>query len=302
MAPVPTNKLTQHSSAPAWFNRKVAAGMSLKPQHFNEAAQCDVDGIWFEIHPENYFMAGGPRLAGLQRVAERHPIALHGVGASLGSGTPDPEHITRLAKLIKHINPVTVSEHAVWSSFNGVYFADLLPLPRTKEALLRLVEGVERLQEGIGRTILLENPSSYLPVKSEMDEPDFLMEIAQRTGCGLLLDVNNVYISARNTGIDAQAYIRSLAPKLIGEIHIAGHQDDIQYGEKLLIDSHDRDVIEPVWKLLDFTLQHTGQVPILLERDADIPAFSILLDELSRAKHAFFSADCSNTYLLKTKA
>ncbi|WP_339667891.1 DUF692 domain-containing protein [Dasania marina] len=290
MAPAQTQKLTPPSKAPAWFNRKVAAGLSLKPQHFNAAAQCDVDGLWFEVHPENYFMAGGPRLAGLQRVAERHPIALHGVGASLGSGACDPEHIARLAKLIKLINPVTVSEHAVWSTFAGVYFADLLPLPRTEDALSRLVEGVECLQEGIGRTILLENPSNYLPVKSEMDEPEFLIEVAQRTGCGLLLDVNNVYVSARNVGMDAHAYIMALPPELIGEIHIAGHQADIQHGEKLLIDSHDCAVADPVWQLLDFTLQHVGHVPTLLERDADIPAFSTLLTELSRVNHALASA------------
>lgn len=294
MESLPTHQLKRETK-PVWFKHKVAAGLSLKPQHFNEAVECAVDGIWFEVHPENYFMAGGPRLAGLQRVAERHPIALHGVGASLGSGAPDAEHLGRLMALIKLINPVTVSEHAVWSSFNGIYFADLLPLPRTKVALLRLIEGVERFQDGIGRTILLENPSNYLPVKSEMDEPDFLMEVAQRTGCGLLLDVNNIYISARNTGIDAKKYIRALPPELIGEIHIAGHQNDIQYGDKLLIDSHDREVAYPVWDLLDFALQHTGQVPILLERDAEIPKFSTLLDEMSRAKHAFASAVCSRS-------
>ena len=286
MASGQQGRLTQQVGAAAWFNRNVAAGLSLKPQHFTEAAGCDRHGIWFEIHPENYFMAGGPRLAGLQRVAERHPVALHGVGASLGSGSLDSGHIARISRLIKLINPVVVSEHAVWSSFNGVYFADLLPLPKTKQALLRLVEGVERFQEGIGRTILLENPANYLPVQSEMDEPDFLIEVARRTGCGLLLDVNNVYVSARNIGMDARAYIHSLPPELIGEIHIAGHQNDIQFGEKLLIDSHDCEVVEAVWQLLDFTLQHTGHVPILLERDANVPAFSTLLDEVLRANQA----------------
>ena len=168
-------------------------------------------------------------------------------------------------------------------------------MPRTKDALLRLVEGVERFQDGIGRTILLENPSNYLPVKSEIDEPEFLVEVARRTGCGLLLDVNNVYISARNVGIDAHSYILSLPPELIGEIHIAGHQTDIQHGEKLLIDSHDCEVAESVWQLLDFTLQHVGSVPTLLERDADIPAFSTLLNELSLVNHALASVECINT-------
>ena len=275
-----------------WFGSKAAAGLSLKPQYFSEASSCDVDGLWFEVHPENYFMAGGPRLAGLQHVAESKPISFHGVGASLGSGGPAPEHIARLSQLVQKVNPVSVSEHAAWSSFGGVYFADLLPLPRTKDALLQLVQGVERLQDGIGRSILLENPSNYLSVKSEMDEPEFLVEVAQRSGCGLLLDVNNVYISARNVGIDAHAYINALPPGLVGEIHIAGHKADIQHGEKLLIDSHDCEVAEPTWQLLDHALQHVGRVPVLLERDDNVPAFSTLLNELTRVNQAISSSEC----------
>lgn len=287
-------QLTEHSNAPRWFNRSVAGGLSLKPQHFDEAAQCRLDGIWFEVHPENYFMAGGPRLAGLHRVAERHPIALHGVGASLGSGAPNAEYVAQLSKLVNQIQPVAVSQHAAWSSFNGVYFADLLPLPRTKDALQYLVEGVECVQEAIGRSILLENPANYLPVKSEMDEPDFLLEVARRTGCGLLLDVNNLYLSARNVGINPYQYILSLPAEMVGEIHVAGHKEDAQHGEKLLIDSHDSEVAEPVWALLSFALDHLGHVPLLLERDDNVPSFTSLLDELSLANNALALLDSSN--------
>ena len=293
MTTVIPHQLAASAKPLPWFTQNVAAGLSLKPQHFNDAWQCDIDKLWFEVHPENYFMSGGPRLAGLQQVAERHPIALHGVGGSLGGGNLDKEHLANLTKLIKLINPIAVSEHAVWSAYNGIYFADLLPLPRTKIALDRLVEGVNCFQEAIGRTILLENPSNYLNVNSEMHEPAFLIEVAKRTGCGLLLDVNNVYVSARNVGIDAREYIQSIPPELVGEIHIAGHQTDIQQGEKLLIDSHDREVSKPVWQLLALALTHVGHVPVLLERDADIPDFAALVSELSQANNLLINI--SNT-------
>jgi uncharacterized protein (UPF0276 family) len=274
-----------------WFQQSVAAGVSLKPQHFAEAANCSTPGIWFEVHPENYMMAGGPRLAGLERVAARHPVSFHGVGASLGGpDLPDPEHIARLVRLIERVPPVMVSEHAVWSRHDGAYLADLLPLPRTKEAMEALVRGVDSLQTGIGQAILLENPSNYLPVRSEMDEAVFLVEVAQRTGCGLLLDVNNLWLSSYNVGIDAGAYIRALPPALVGEVHIAGHEADTQFGERLLIDSHGSDVAEPVWDLLDVALAHLGPVPVLLERDAKVPPFSALIKEAGRANAALQDA------------
>lgn len=295
MQPAKPRQHAEHNKVLKWFNRKLAGGLSLKPQHFDEAAESKIDGIWFEVHPENYFMAGGPRLAGLHRVAERHPISLHGVGASLGGGAPSEDYIAQLSKLVTQIQPVAVSQHAAWSSFKGVYFADLLPVPRTNDALQYLVEGVESVQQGIGRPILLENPTNYLPVKSEMDEPDFLIEVARRTGCGLLLDVNNIYLSARNVGIDPYKYILSLPPGLVGEIHVAGHTADVQHGEKLLIDSHDSEVAEPVWELLSFALQHLGHVPVLIERDDNVPAFASLLEELSSANNALASINSKNT-------
>jgi len=290
-----TQQPAEHSQAATWSNHKVAGGLSLKPEHFDEAALCDVEGIWFEVHPENYFISGGPRLSGLHKVAERHPISLHGVGASLGSGAPNPDYITQLSKLVDQINPIAVSQHAAWSSFNDVYFADLLPLPRTESALQLLAEGVQCLQEGIGRSILLENPTNYLPVKSDLDEPDFLVEVSKRTGCGLLLDINNIYLSARNVGIDPHKYILSLPSDLVGEIHVAGHKADIKHGENLLIDSHDCEVTKPVWELLSFALQHLGPIPVLLERDDNLPSFANLVNELSLVNSALTALEQPNT-------
>jgi uncharacterized protein len=275
------------SGTSQWFQQPVAAGVSLKPQHFAQATACSTPGIWYEVHPENYMMAGGPRLAGLEQVAARHPVSFHGVGASLG-GTqlPDAGHIARLARLIQRVPPVMVSEHAVWSQYDGTYLADLLPLPRTQAAMAALIRGVDCLQTGIGRPILLENPSNYLPVHSEMDEVDFLVEVARRTGCGLLLDVNNLWLSACNVGLDPYAYICALPPGLVGEIHIAGHEADPRFGERLLIDSHGAEVANAVWQLLDVALEHLGHTPVLLERDVNVPAFADLVAEADRANAA----------------
>ncbi len=263
---------------------KNRAGVSLKPEYFSQVGTLPEDSLWFEAHPENYMIGGGPRLAGLQAAAERFPISLHGVGASLGGLelTPD-DHIHALKRLMTLIEPAVISEHAVWSRHDGRYFAELLPLPRTAEALARLVRGVDHLQVNLGRRILLENPSNYLPFNSEMDEPAFLVEAAQKTGCGLLLDVNNVFVSANNCGIDAHEYILQIPPALVGEIHVAGFTPDDNFGGQLLIDSHASPVSEEVWQLLAFTLKHTGPVPVLVERDGNLPPFDELLAERERA-------------------
>ena len=267
------------------------AGVSLKPEYFSHITTMQGNNIWFEAHPENYMIGGGPRLQGLQAAAERFPISLHGVGASLGGLelTPD-EHIRALKRLVSLIEPAVVSEHAVWSRHDGQYFADLLPLPRTQAVLSRLIRGVNHLQENLGRKILLENPSNYLSFSSEMDEPMFMVEVAQRTGCGLLLDVNNVYVSANNCGIDAREYILQIPPALVGEIHVAGFTPDDNFGEKLLIDTHAAPVSEDVWHLLAFTLNHTGPVPVLIERDGNLPPFDELLAEKQRADDLIIDA------------
>ena len=263
----------------------VGAGVSFKAQHGAEALATNEAALWFEVHTENYFIDGGPRLRQLEQLRHHAALSLHGVAGSLGGFEATPvEHLEQVKRLVERLQPAQVSEHAVWSRFGGHYFADLLPLPRTSEALNQLCTGVQRYQDAIGRSILIENPTNYLPLSTEMDEPDFLAEICRRTGCGLLLDINNVYLSERNCGVDARCYVEQLDSSLIGEIHIAGFDIDPKFGEALLIDSHAAEVSEPVWSLLDFTLDTHGVKPVLLERDGNIPAFSELLVERRRAQ------------------
>ena len=283
----PTPRPVPDRSTPTHGAGLLGAGVGLKQPHVDSALACSEPSLWFEVHTENYMVAGGPRLAQLRRVREAFPLSLHGVGASLGGpAPPDPRHLSAARRLVDEFEPVLVSEHAVWSSANGVWFADLLPLPRTGDALRRLVEGVDRYQEAIGRRILIENPTNYLPFTSEMDEPDFLNVVAARTGCGLLLDVNNVYLSARNCGIDAGRYIEALSADRIEEIHVAGHEADENLGEALLIDTHAAPVSEAVWNLLDVALARLGPRPVLVERDGKLPPFDTLMEERRRAQGA----------------
>ena len=263
------------------------AGVGLKQSHVESALSHREAAPWFEVHTENYMVAGGPRLEQLRRVRESFPVSFHGVGASLGGpAPPERRHLLAVKRLVDEFEPALVSEHAVWSSVNGVWFADLLPLPRTGDALRRLAAGVGRYQDAIGRRILLENPANYLHFVSEMDEPDFLNEVAERSGCGLLLDLNNVYLSARNCGIDPHRYVETLAGDRIGEIHVAGFEADENLGEELLIDTHAAPVSEAVWDLLDFTLARLGPRPVLLERDGKLPPFETLMEERRRAETA----------------
>ena len=266
---------------------RIGAGVSLKQPYIESALAHREPSLWFEVHTENYMVAGGPRLAQLQQIREAFPVSFHGVGASLGGpAPPEPRHLLAAKRLVDEFEPVLVSEHAVWSGANGVWFADLLPLPRTGDALRRLVEGVDRYQDAIGRRILIENPTNYLPFVSEMDEPDFLNEAAARSGCGLLLDLNNVHLSACNCGIDSERYIEALSDDRVEEIHIAGFEADENLGEELLIDTHAAPVSEAVWDLLEFTLVHLGPRPVLLERDGKLPPFETLMEEQHRAETA----------------
>ena len=263
------------------------AGVGLKQSHVESALSHRGSAPWFEVHTENYMIAGGPRLAQLRRIRESFPVSFHGVGASLGGpAPPERRHLLAVKRLVDEFDPALVSEHAVWSSANGIWFADLLPLPRTGDALRRLAAGVDRYQDAIGRRILIENPTNYLPFVSEMDEPDFLNEVAERSGCGLLLDLNNVYLSARNCGLDPERYIGALAGDRVGEIHVAGFEADENLGEELLIDTHAAPVSEAVWDLLDFTLARLGPRPVLLERDGKLPPFETLMKERRRAEAA----------------
>ncbi|WP_050477636.1 DUF692 domain-containing protein [Herbaspirillum rhizosphaerae] len=266
----------------------LGAGLGLKPQHFDEALQCAEAGMWFEVHPENYLMAGGPRLAWLDAVRSRHPVSLHGVSLSLaGEAAPDRQHLQRLKELIRRVEPALISEHLAWSTLDGRYYPDLLPVPRTSDILVRVAANIQRTQEQLQRRIAIENPSHYLRMDNhDWSETDFLDELVRRTGCGLLVDVNNVYVSAHNIGYDARTYLDNLPAGAIMEIHLAGHSEDGDESADtpLLIDSHDAPVIEPVWRLYRHLIERIGERPTLIERDDKIPAFAELLSERDKAQ------------------
>lgn len=254
------------------------AGLGLKAEHYTQALACDAAGLWFEVHPENY-MVGGPRLAWLERIAERHPLSLHGVSLSLAAdAAPDEAHLLRLRSLVERVQPLLISEHLAWSSWRGQYLPDLLPFPRSHAALARIADNIQRTQQALGRRIALENPSHYVQLDGhDWDEIDFLTELALRTGCGLLLDINNVHVSAHNLGFDARRYLDRFPAAAILEIHLAGHSHD-ESGD-LLIDSHDAPIAEPVWALYQHLIQRIGPRPTLIERDDHLPAFGDLLAE-----------------------
>ena len=261
------------------------AGLGFKPEHFEPALASRAAGLWFEVHPENYMVDGGPRLVMLEALRSEHPVSLHGVGLSLAADAdPDPRHLARLKGLADRVEPFIVSEHLAWSAWRGAYHPDLLPFPRTLAALERVCTNVARTQDALGRTILIENPSHYMPLEGhELSEIEFLDGLVRRTGCGLLVDVNNVYVSARNIGVAAEAYLDEVPADAVGEIHLAGHAADAQHGERLLIDTHGAAIAEPVWRLYDRLVARIGPRPTLIERDEDIPAFEVLMAERDRA-------------------
>lgn len=268
------------------------AGLGLKPQHYVEAEACPAAGpqrgLWFEVHPENYMVPGGPRLAWLERIRAAHPLSLHGVGLSLaGDERPDRGHLSRFRALIDRFEPFVVSEHLAWSRRGNVYHPDLLPVPRSREMLTLICGHIDEAQAALGRRLLVENPAAYLRMTGhEWDEVDFLVEIAGRTGCGLLVDVNNVYVSACNMSLSAETWLDRIPAAVVGEIHLAGHRPDPVWGETLLIDSHDAPVSEAVWSLYGRLLDRIGPRPTLIERDGQVPAFSELLREQARANRA----------------
>jgi hypothetical protein len=267
------------------MNSHLSAGLGLKPQFFDAARACRADGMWFEIHPENYMVEGGPRLAWLEAIRARHPLSLHAVALSLAAdAAPDAAHLARFRRLVERFEPALVSEHLAWSMWNGAYHPDLLPFPRTLAALVRIGANVARAQDALKRRIAIENPSHYLRFDGhEFGEIEFLTELARRTGCGLLLDVNNVYVSARNLGGDPAAYVDAFPAALIEEIHLAGHSADPALGAALLIDSHDAPVAPAVWALYERLVARVGPRPTLIERDDNLPEFDALLAERTRA-------------------
>ena len=272
-------------------------GLGFKPQHFEDAANCPAVGHWYEVHPENYMVPGGPRLAMLATLRDRYPLSLHGVGLSLaGDAPPSADHLGRLKALVDRFDPFVVSEHLAWSVSDGSYFPDLLPFPRTRQALARVADNIDRTQNALGRTILIENPSLYLRLDGhELSETDFLAELTWSTGCGLLVDVNNVYVSARNMGFDAEAWLDAIPGEAVGEIHLAGHVADARMGERLLIDTHGAEIAEPVWRLYERFVSRIGPRPTLIERDENIPSFKALMQERTRAAHVLSRCGVTRT-------
>jgi uncharacterized protein (UPF0276 family) len=260
-----------------------SAGVGLKASHIDEALTSPAAGLFFEVHAENYMVEGGPRLAMLQAARETRPLSLHGVGLSLASyALPDETHVLALKALADRFEPFLLSEHLAWSQLDGRALPDLLPFPRSHEALAIVCRNIDHAQSLLGRELLIENPSHYLAIEGhDWSETDFLAEIARRTGCGLLLDLNNVQVSAANLGFDAQAYLDGFPAWAVGEIHLAGAIRDERL--ELQIDNHGAPVSEPVWSLFERFLAHHGPRPVLVEWDRDVPEFSVLIEQRDRA-------------------
>ena len=265
-------------------------GIGLRPVHMAafaaEAADAPRAVPWLEVHSENFLSAGGPRRAMLARIAARYPISCHGVGLSLGSADGlDEAHLSRLSALFDWVKPALISEHLAWSVTDGAYLNDLLPLPYTSETLDILVRNIERAQAKFGRRLLVENPSAYLSfTASTMTEPDFLNALAQRTSCGLLLDLNNIYVTCTNTGGDARAYVDAIDASAVGEMHLAGHAIRGDGDDRVLVDTHSTTVCDAVWALYRHALNRIGPAPTLIEWDLDVPEIPVLLAEAARAE------------------
>ena len=265
------------------------AGAGLKPEHVETILATRPDIGFFEVHAENYMGAGGPPHAQLRAICENYALSLHGVGLSIGAARPlDKEHLARLKALEQRYRPASFSEHLAWSSHEEVFLNDLLPVPYTPETLRRVCDHIDEVQETLGRRMLLENPSTYLLFEeSTIEETDFLAEIARRTGCGLLLDINNVFVSATNHATSPETYLDRFPLGLVGEIHLAGHAETVDdAGAPLLIDAHDRPVADPVWALYERVIAQAGRLPTLIEWDNDVPDWPVLAREAALAEAA----------------
>ena len=264
-----------------------STGVGFKPAHFRDILAATQPIGFFEVHAENYMGAGGAPHAQLRALRERYALSVHGVGLSIGSMQPlNRDHLAQLKKLCDRYAPESFSEHLAWSSHDEVYLNDLLPLPYTRRTLARVAQHIDEVQTALGRQMLLENPATYISFsESTIAEVDFLSEVSKRTGCGLLLDVNNVFVSATNHGYAALDYLSDFPLAEVGEIHLAGHteQSDDE-GERLLIDSHDGPVADAVWKLYEIVISRCGPIPTLIEWDSKIPAWPILRAEAAAAQ------------------
>jgi uncharacterized protein (UPF0276 family) len=258
-----------------------AVGIGLRQPHYREIFATKPELGFVEVHSENFFLDGGASMQALERARASYPVSLHGVGLSIGSADRLAErHLAQLVRLAERIEPALVSEHLCWGAIDGVHFNDLLPMPLTNEALALVAERVDRVQNALGRSILIENVSAYVEYRdSELTETAFLAELARRSGCGILLDVNNLYVNAKNFGFDAHARLAELPAAVIGQIHLAGHTEV----DGCLIDTHGSRVCAEVWALYDAARKRFGPKPTLIEWDTDLPPLEILLDEAARA-------------------
>ncbi|MCK1397527.1 DUF692 domain-containing protein [Bradyrhizobium sp. 4] len=263
------------------------AGTSFKPEHLQAILGAKPQRGFFEVHAENYMGAGGPPHRALEAIRRDHPLSLHGVCMSIGGPQPlDKAHLARFRALVARYQPALVSEHLAWSTHETSFFNDLLPLPYTAATLRNVCDHIDQVQDAIRRPLLLENPSTYVAFReSSMSETDFIRTVAERTGCGLLLDINNVFVSATNHGFSALDYLADFPLPRVGEIHLAGHAEQADdEGDLLLIDSHDGPVADAVWKLYEIAVRRRGGVPTLIEWDSKIPDWAVLQAEAAAAQ------------------
>ncbi len=261
------------------------AGVGLRAPHHTQVLAETPPIAWFEAHSENYFADGGSHVEVLHRIRARYPLSLHGVGLSLGSTDPlSAQHLARLRRAIDRFEPALVSEHLSWISVEGRFANDLLPLPYTEEAVRHVAARIAAVQDALGRQILIENVSSYLQYSSsQMTEWAFVSSVAAEAGCGLLLDINNIYVAARNHGFDSIDYLHGIAPTAVQEFHLAGHSTTEIDGREVLIDTHGTAVCDAVWDLYERALQRFGNLPTLIEWDTDLPALAVLMAESHKA-------------------
>lgn len=265
-----------------------SSGIGFKPQHFSTIIDAPQPLGFFEVHAENYMGAGGPPHAQLTRLRQDYALSIHGVGLSIGSSQPlDGDHLARLKTLCDRYEPESFSEHLAWSSHDNVFLNDLLPLPYTEATLSTVTAHIDQVQAALNRQMLLENPATYLLfAESTIEETEFLCEVARRTGCGLLLDVNNVFVATTNHNMDPYAYIERFPLEMVREIHLSGHSETVDdLGATLLIDSHDTPVKDPVWALYERVLAQIGPIASLIEWDNDVPDWPVLISEAQAAQH-----------------
>lgn len=272
-------------------------GIGMRAAHYDDIINAETSNLfgWIEVHPENYF-GGGLHKDALKRACEKYPLSLHATGLSLGSDQPvSHDHLDQIKALIDAFNPFHISDHVSWSASGNAHLNDLLPLPYTYETLDRLCRNIDQTQNAFQRPILVENPSSYLSFKdNDMSEPEFLNALAAKTGCGLLLDINNIYVQANNHNFDAQQYLDTITAHHVKEMHLAGHIERKTQSRPLLIDTHSRPVCDPVWELYRAAIKRFGVTPTLIEWDQDLPPFTTLLNEVARANAIIQDIEAQN--------